>query len=215
MSHYIHDAIVVTHANARSQIVEARDKALDLGLVCTELVESKINGFLSFMIAPDGSYENRDMSDEEDDRRERWKAWAIAQWKLCAETLCERGMFLRWVHVRFGEIEEDGDDDYAEAGVMRWWWLSFADTRRPRGSQWLGMCVVQAHDLVAAIRVAWAQGLNPGGQVMSQDFDAVPAPPPAMLGRLITDRAELERLAIEWHGVGTETNGEAKERERS
>jgi hypothetical protein len=40
------------------------------------------------------------------------------------------------------------------------WWLSFANPGEP-----LGVAIVRAADVVAAIRVAHALGINPGGEV--------------------------------------------------
>jgi hypothetical protein len=48
---------------------------------------------------------------------------------------------------------------------MTRWWLSFADATRPAGSQFLGICIVRAVDMVSAIKVAHALGINPGGEV--------------------------------------------------
>lgn len=47
------------------------------------------------------------------------------------------------------------------------WYLSFADTTRPAGTQWLGGCYVMAHDLESAASRAWEVGANPGGQVLA------------------------------------------------
>lgn len=46
------------------------------------------------------------------------------------------------------------------------WWLSFCDTDRPSGQQFLGVCIVAGRDLEAAVRNAWVLGINPGGQVL-------------------------------------------------
>lgn len=61
--------------------------------------------------------------------------------------------------------------------VAEWplWWLSFVDPdiaatipreeQRPGGPSFLGATVVQAPDAQSAVRMAWALGTNPGGEV--------------------------------------------------
>lgn len=53
--------------------------------------------------------------------------------------------------------------------MMRWW-LSFADPTRPKGQQFLGVCIVEAVDEISAIKVAHALSINPGGEVAFQDL---------------------------------------------
>jgi hypothetical protein len=58
-----------------------------------------------------------------------------------------------------------------------WWWLSFCDGSRPPGSQFLGVCIVDAPApspddegraaLATAIVRAHALGINPGGEVQA------------------------------------------------
>lgn len=47
-----------------------------------------------------------------------------------------------------------------------WWWFSFADPERPKGSQFLGVCLLTAADFVSALLKSKAFGINPGGEVM-------------------------------------------------
>lgn len=47
------------------------------------------------------------------------------------------------------------------------WWLSFCDPDAPEGSQFLGVAVVQAPTLPAAITRSHVLGVNPGGEVAS------------------------------------------------
>lgn len=77
---------------------------------------------------------------------------------------------------------------------MKWFWLSFADGTLPRGSQFLGAAVVAAHDLPGAIRVAWALGINPGGEVQIAEIENLP--PPEYRERLLSREqiAEMERV---------------------
>ena len=52
----------------------------------------------------------------------------------------------------------------------RYFWLSFADADKPPGSQFLGVAIVKASSIYAAIREAWRQRCNPGGEVRSLDL---------------------------------------------
>lgn len=53
-----------------------------------------------------------------------------------------------------------------------WWWLSFTDPDRPKGDQFIGVCIVSASNVVAAGVIAHALGCNPGGQIGG--YPAVP-----------------------------------------
>lgn len=55
------------------------------------------------------------------------------------------------------------------------WWLSFADAARTAGEQSLGVAIVEAADMPSAIRVAWALGRNPGGEVQGMWVDPAQA----------------------------------------
>ena len=77
---------------------------------------------------------------------------------------------------------------------QRWWWLSFADPELPEGSQFLGVAIVKATELVTATLVAHMHGCNPGGQVLGQTIpNHLPEPPPGMTYRLLT-KAEAESI---------------------
>jgi hypothetical protein len=94
---------------------------------------------------------------------------------------------------------------------VSYFYLSFCDANRPRGSQFLGASIVpggdtgdEKYDLAIAIREAWARGCNPGGEVA---FRRVPEGvaahiAPRWIGRLLT-RAEAEEFGREIapHGV--------------
>lgn len=47
----------------------------------------------------------------------------------------------------------------------QWWYLSFVDPRRPKGTQFLGACVVRGRGILTAMRRAHVVGCNPGGEV--------------------------------------------------
>jgi hypothetical protein len=67
---------------------------------------------------------------------------------------------------------------------MAYWWLSFADTSRPSGSQNLGVAIVEARDLESAVAEAWRLKCNPGGEFMGIQLSEVPEGLPT--GRLLT-----------------------------
>jgi hypothetical protein len=58
-----------------------------------------------------------------------------------------------------------------------WWWLSFADPTRPAGSQFLGVAIVRGLDVGSAVMEAHSLGINPGGEVMGQEWANVAEPP--------------------------------------
>lgn len=100
MGYIRHDAIVATSWKTE-HLVAAREKAVSLGLPCSEVVKSRLNGYVSFLIAPDGSKEGWTDSDEGDSARDQWKAWMRAD-----------DLYVDWAHVNFG-----GDDD--DASTLR------------------------------------------------------------------------------------------------
>ena len=53
---------------------------------------------------------------------------------------------------------------------MTRWWCSFCDPRRPRGEQFLGLCIVEAVDEITAVTKTHALGINPGGEVAFMDI---------------------------------------------
>jgi len=48
------------------------------------------------------------------------------------------------------------------------WWLSFRDPDRPEGSRFLGVAIIQAATLAAAMTRSHRLGVNPGGEVASR-----------------------------------------------
>lgn len=102
--------------------------------------------------------------------------------------------------------------------MKRCYWLSFVDETRPRGQGSLGVCIVEVTEadyvearphaiaknplmdvegiwLVAAIRVAWRLGCNPGGEVASTWFTPDKLPPNIPLGQLM-QRKELKERGL-------------------
>lgn len=69
---------------------------------------------------------------------------------------------------------------------MPWFYLSFADPRRPKGTQWLGGCYVEVtakgeDGMRAALITSHVHRINPGGEVQITELpkgliDRVAAP---------------------------------------
>lgn len=74
-----------------------------------------------------------------------------------------------------------------------WWYMSFTDDTRPKGSQFLGAALVLAVTLEEAIRASWTLGCNPGGAVMAVPLPVGARPDPAFCNRLLT-REEAEGM---------------------
>lgn len=47
-----------------------------------------------------------------------------------------------------------------------WFYISFCDPDRPKGTQFLGAVIVRADDMASATREAWRLGINPGGEAL-------------------------------------------------
>lgn len=99
MGYIRHDAIVVTSWDEK-YLLPAIAKAVELGLPCSEIVESPVNSYCSFLIAPDGSKEGWDESAKGDAAREAWKAWANAAYT-------NDGLYCQWAHISYAGDESD------------------------------------------------------------------------------------------------------------
>jgi hypothetical protein len=81
---------------------------------------------------------------------------------------------------------------------MALWWLSFCDTARPKGTQFLGSAIVEAETIYHAVPAAWQHRCNPGGQVQLMELPDGLAKhvPPEWRHRLMT-RQESEALDVQ------------------
>jgi hypothetical protein len=70
---------------------------------------------------------------------------------------------------------------------MATFWLTFADPNKPVGSKFLGVIIVEAGDLDAAIARTEAAGINPGGEITAEDISDLP-PPREWFDRLLSDK---------------------------
>lgn len=81
------------------------------------------------------------------------------------------------------------------------YWLSFCDTDRPEGSQFLGVSIVPALDLLEAVTVAHAMRCNPGGEVLGVVIPDELTVPGRFVGRLMS-KAEAQELDALWDAQG-------------
>jgi hypothetical protein len=100
MGYIRHDAIIATSWD-KKYLAPALKKAEELGLPCSEIVDSQTNGYCSFLIAPDGSKEGWDESGRGDMARQVWKDWADDEYT-------KKQLYVSWVHVSYaGDEYED------------------------------------------------------------------------------------------------------------
>lgn len=102
MGHVRHHAIVVTSWDER-RIREAHKRAPNP----TQPVESTVNGYWTFLVAPDGSKSGWGESDTGDEERAKFKAWLREREQEDAG--------LEWVEVEYGL-----DDGAARVSDSRW-----------------------------------------------------------------------------------------------
>ncbi len=88
-------------------------------------------------------------------------------------------------------------------------YLSFADSTRPVGTQWLGGCFVEAKSLVGAIEEARRLGCNPGGEVMSLEVPLLERAhlKPGCYGVLL-DEKQLRESSVDGDSKLVNTKGE-------
>src|SRR4051812_1841765 len=102
MGYIRHDAIVVTGADSAwsEDLTAAHSKALDVfagsNVYVSGLTPAAVNGSQSFLIAPDGSKEGWNDSDQGDELRASYIAW-----------LLDEDSLVDWVAVNFGGDDAD------------------------------------------------------------------------------------------------------------
>ena len=97
MGYIRHDAIVVTSWK-ENHLAKARDKAAQLGLDVSPFFPSRINGYVTFLILPDGSKEGWKPSDAADEAREEWTAWVRGKGD---------NLYVDFAHVNYGGDEPE------------------------------------------------------------------------------------------------------------
>lgn len=111
MGYMRHHAIVVTSWNA--ELLESAHRvAVDLGMCVTNITPEVINGYQSFLVAPDGSKEGWPTSDRGDALRTQFIEW------LDSQRYKDDSTSIDWVEVQFGDderetrIARDSDEHY-------------------------------------------------------------------------------------------------------
>lgn len=108
MGYMKHHAIIVTSWDEK-YLKPAHDKAVDLFYPIadvTEMTSPAMNGFTSFMVAPDGSKEGWDHSDRGDRARDEFVQW------LRDQAYDDGSSAYGWVEVQF-------DDDEGHDAIVR------------------------------------------------------------------------------------------------
>lgn len=54
-----------------------------------------------------------------------------------------------------------------DAYEIHLYWLSFCDSQLPQGQQFLGACIISAHNWLEAVTISHLFRINPGGEVQS------------------------------------------------
>jgi len=95
MGYMSHNAIVVVSWN-HEDIVKCHNAAQNIGLQVSELVPGTMNGYKSFLIAPDGSKEGWSESDLGDFHRQKFIDWLVLSDLYCVE----------WAEIQMPEDDE-------------------------------------------------------------------------------------------------------------
>lgn len=98
MGYMRHHAIVVT-GFSQERVDLAHSRAQQFGNSVSDIVLSPLNGYSSFFIAPDGSKEGWEDSDNGDDNRDEFILWLNAY---------EDKGYLDWAEMQYGD--EGGND---------------------------------------------------------------------------------------------------------
>lgn len=76
---------------------------------------------------------------------------------------------------------------------MPYFWLSFCDEDKPAGEHFLGVAILQAHDVIEAVSTAHRLKINPGGQVASWELPVDYELPEQFKERLLS-KSDIETL---------------------
>ena len=90
-----HHAMIITGHGRHPRLADARQFAVSLGMLVSEIGESSINDYAHFAVFPDGSKEGWEESEVGDQHRSSLRQWMASQpepWRL------------RWAEVSFGEL---------------------------------------------------------------------------------------------------------------
>jgi hypothetical protein len=115
MGYMRHHAIIVTSFDA-DLVTQAHAKATGLGMLVTNITRDSVNGYQSFLAAPDGSKEGWDESDAGDARRAEFIDW------LDSRRYEDDSTSIDWVEVQYGD--DNGDNKvlrHADEHYLKRW----------------------------------------------------------------------------------------------
>lgn len=100
MGYMRHHAILVTSWDA-SRIETAHEKAREIfsEAMVGPLMESPINGYVTFLVIPDGSKEGWEHSEQGDTQRAEFVSW------LNRQRYEDQSSWLKWAEVQYGDDE--------------------------------------------------------------------------------------------------------------
>lgn len=102
MGYMRHHTIVVTSWKKEHLRIAHAEAESRFGDTCSEIIESPINGYLSFFIAPDGSKEGWYESNKGDEHRDQFIKWILATKE---QRKHGDGFYVDWVEVFYGDDE--------------------------------------------------------------------------------------------------------------
>lgn len=84
-----------------------------------------------------------------------------------------------------------------DGGRMAYYWMSFCDSDRPEGEQFLGVVILRALGVTHAMWQSHVLGINPGGEVLVHEILTEPRREiqPGLLNRLLS-RADLQAAGL-------------------
>jgi len=112
MGYIRHHGMIVTSYD-EERIEAAHEKARDIGMTVTEVVESPVNGYRSFCVAPDGSKEGWDASEKGDAQRDELVSW------LESKSFEDGSAPYDWAEVQYGDEMGDNELLRSEADKYR------------------------------------------------------------------------------------------------
>jgi hypothetical protein len=83
---------------------------------------------------------------------------------------------------------------------MSYWWMSFVDKNKPKGSKFLGALIIKAENKYDVLVKSWTLGLNPGGDVqfykIPEEYESrIPA---EWIETRILNKEEIDAFERKW-----------------